>query len=45
MELEKRLRDIAQKGIIKIFNAFRTPQTKGKKGNRAGESEGVSGDC
>jgi len=43
LELEKRLREIAQRGVVKLFNAVRAAQTKGEKGGKAVKGEGVVG--
>ncbi|PUU77670.1 Rrp15p-domain-containing protein [Tuber borchii] len=43
LELEKRLRKTAQRGVIKLFNAVRAAQIKGEEGSRVLKSEGVVG--
>ncbi|PWW78600.1 Rrp15p-domain-containing protein [Tuber magnatum] len=43
LELEKRLRKTAQRGVIKLFNAVRAAQIKGEEGSRAVKREGVVG--
>ncbi|CUS07486.1 unnamed protein product [Tuber aestivum] len=43
LELEKRLRKTAQRGVIKLFNAVRAAQVKGEEGSRAVKREGVVG--
>ena len=45
MELGESLREIAQRGVIKISNAVRAAQTNGEEGSGAGKSKGVVGIC
>jgi len=43
LELEQRLQEMVQRGVIGLFNVVRAAQTKGEKGSRAVKSEGVVG--
>lgn len=43
LELEKRLRKTAQRGVVKLFNAVRAAQIKGEEGSRVVKSKGVVG--
>lgn len=40
MELEKRLRKTAQRGVVKLFNAVRAAQVKGEEAARQGGAPG-----
>ncbi|KAI9715412.1 MAG: hypothetical protein M1828_000872 [Chrysothrix sp. TS-e1954] len=42
-EEEKRLRRMAQRGVIKLFNAVRAAQVKGEEAAREGQKEGMIG--
>ncbi|KAF2841228.1 Rrp15p-domain-containing protein, partial [Patellaria atrata CBS 101060] len=42
-EKEKKLRKIAQRGVIKLFNAFRAAQVKGEQAAREARKQGVVG--
>jgi hypothetical protein len=42
-EEEKRLRRIAQKGVVKLFNAVRAAQVKGEEAAREARKEGTVG--
>lgn len=43
MELEKRLRKTAQRGVVKLFNAVRAAQIKGEEAAREARSKGLVG--
>lgn len=43
MELEKRLRKTAQRGVVKLFNAVRASQVKGEEAARNARSTGLVG--
>jgi hypothetical protein len=43
MELEKRLRKTAQRGVVKLFNAVRAAQIKGEEAAREARTKGVVG--
>lgn len=43
MEIEKRLRKTAQKGVVKLFNAVRAAQLKGELAAREARAQGVIG--
>jgi len=43
LELKKRLREIAQRGVIKLFNAAMAVQTKGEEGSKVVKGEEVVG--
>jgi hypothetical protein len=43
MELEKRLRKMAQRGVVKLFNAVRAAQIKGEEAAREARDKGVVG--
>jgi hypothetical protein len=43
LETEKRLRKVAQRGVIKLFNAVRVAQVKAAEAERTARSEGVVG--
>jgi hypothetical protein len=43
MELEKRLRKTAQRGVVKLFNAVRAAQVKGEEAARDARNMGVVG--
>jgi hypothetical protein len=43
VELEKRLKKTAQRGVVKLFNAVRAAQVKSEEAMRAAKSEGVIG--
>lgn len=43
MELEKRLRKTAQRGVVKLFNAVRAAQIKGEEAAREARLKGVVG--
>ncbi|RPB03432.1 Rrp15p-domain-containing protein [Choiromyces venosus 120613-1] len=43
LELEKRLRKTAQRGVVKLFNAVRAAQIKAEEGSRVVKKEGVVG--
>lgn len=43
MELEKRLRKTAQRGVVKLFNAVRAAQIKGEQAAKDARSKGVVG--
>lgn len=43
LETEKRLRKVAQKGVVQLFNAFRTAQVKAAEAEKAARQEGVIG--
>jgi hypothetical protein len=43
MELEKRLRKTAQRGVVKLFNAVRAAQVKGEEAAREARLKGVVG--
>src|SRR5436305_12745943 len=44
-EEEKRLRRIAQKGVVKLFNAVRAAQVKGEEAAREERKKGTVGLC
>ena len=41
LEFEKELREMAQRVVIKLFNAVRAVQTKGEEGSRAANTLGL----
>jgi hypothetical protein len=43
MELEKRLRKTAQRGVVKLFNAVRAAQIKGEEAAREARTKGMVG--
>jgi hypothetical protein len=43
MELEKRLRKTAQRGVVKLFNAVRAAQIKGEEAAREAKAKGLVG--
>ncbi|KAH9219371.1 Rrp15p-domain-containing protein [Leptodontidium sp. 2 PMI_412] len=43
MELEKRLRNTAQRGVVKLFNAVRAAQVKGEEAARDARTKGLVG--
>lgn len=43
LETEKRLRKVAQRGVVQLFNAFRTAQVKAVEAERAAKKDGVLG--
>jgi len=43
MELEKRLRKTAQRGVVKLFNAVRAAQIKGEEAARSARNTGLVG--
>ena len=43
MELEKRLRKTAQRGVVKLFNAVRAAQVKGEEAAREARAKGIVG--
>jgi hypothetical protein len=43
MELEKRLRKTAQRGVVKLFNAVRAAQVKGEEAAREARNKGIVG--
>ncbi|CAZ86333.1 unnamed protein product [Tuber melanosporum] len=43
LELEKKLRKTAQRGVVKLFNAVRAAQIKGEEGSRVVKRKGVVG--
>jgi hypothetical protein len=43
MELEKRLRKTAQRGVVKLFNAVRAAQVKGEEATREAKLKGIVG--
>lgn len=43
MELEKRLRKTAQRGVVKLFNAVRAAQVKGEEAQREARQKGIVG--
>jgi hypothetical protein len=43
MELEKRLRKTAQRGVVKLFNAVRAAQVKGEEAAREARNKGIIG--
>jgi hypothetical protein len=43
MELEKRLRKTAQRGVVKLFNAVRAAQIKGEEAAREARAKGLIG--
>jgi Rrp15p len=43
MELEKRLRKTAQRGVVKLFNAVRAAQIKGEEAAKDARSKGLVG--
>jgi hypothetical protein len=44
LEMEKRLRKTAQRGVVKLFNAVRAAQVKGEEAEREARKAGVIGD-
>jgi hypothetical protein len=43
MEIEKRLRKTAQRGVVKLFNAVRAAQVKGEEATREAKKKGLVG--
>ncbi|CAN8096161.1 unnamed protein product [Discula destructiva] len=43
LETERRLRKVAQRGVVQLFNAFRTAQVKAAEAERGVRKEGVIG--
>lgn len=43
LETERRLRKVAQRGVVQLFNAFRTAQVKAAEAERVTKKEGVIG--
>jgi hypothetical protein len=43
MQLEKRLRKTAQRGVVKLFNAVRAAQVKGEEAAREARNKGIVG--
>lgn len=43
LETERRLRKVAQRGVVQLFNAFRTAQVKAAEAERGVRKEGVVG--
>lgn len=43
LETERRLRKVAQRGVVKLFNAVRAAQVKASEAERTAKSEGVLG--
>ena len=43
MELEKRLRKTAQRGVVKLFNAVRAAQIKGEEAAKEARKKGLVG--
>lgn len=43
LETERRLRKVAQRGVVQLFNAFRTAQVKAAEAERTARKEGVVG--
>jgi hypothetical protein len=43
LETERRLRKVAQRGVVKLFNAVRAAQVKAAEAERAARAEGVVG--
>lgn len=43
LETERRLRKVAQRGVVQLFNAFRTAQVKAAEAERITKKEGVIG--
>lgn len=43
MEAERRLRRVAQRGVVKLFNAVRAAQVKAAEAERAARSGGITG--
>ncbi|EWC48486.1 hypothetical protein DRE_07748 [Drechslerella stenobrocha 248] len=43
MEREKALRKVAQRGVIKLFNAVRAAQVKGEEAARTNQLKGTLG--
>ena len=43
MELEKRLRKTAQRGVVKLFNAVRAAQIKGEEAAKEARNKGLVG--
>jgi hypothetical protein len=43
LETEKRLRKVAQRGVVKLFNAVRAAQVKAAEAERAARNEGIVG--
>jgi hypothetical protein len=43
MEMEKRLRKTAQRGVVKLFNSVRAAQAKGEEAAREAKAKGVIG--
>ncbi|KUI70691.1 Ribosomal RNA-processing protein 15 [Cytospora mali] len=43
LETEKRLRKVAQRGVVQLFNAFRTAQVKAVEAEKAAKKDGILG--
>lgn len=43
LETERRLRKVAQRGVVQLFNAFRTAQVKAAEAEKTSRKEGVIG--
>ncbi|PSR87128.1 Rrp15p-domain-containing protein [Coniella lustricola] len=43
LETERRLRKVAQRGVVQLFNAFRTAQVKAAEAEKVSRKEGVVG--
>lgn len=43
LETERRLRKVAQRGVVQLFNAFRTAQVKAAEAEKTSRKEGVVG--
>jgi hypothetical protein len=43
MEIERRLRKVAQRGVVKLFNAVRAAQVKAVEAEKGVKKEGVIG--
>jgi hypothetical protein len=43
MDTERRLRKVAQRGVVKLFNAVRAAQVKASEAERLARNEGVVG--
>lgn len=43
LETERRLRKVAQRGVVQLFNAFRTAQVKAAEAERVSRKEGIIG--
>ncbi|KAI4201390.1 MAG: hypothetical protein LQ350_003310 [Teloschistes chrysophthalmus] len=44
MEEEKRLKKTAQRGVVKLFNAFRMAQVRGEEARKEAVKKGIAGD-